>query len=526
MIRSGRLVRAHGRKVRKPALGKRESRLPWRFSLTSRELEGQMYSMRTPEWLEPAEVEAMEKNPRILRGLTGRYALVASADYTYKCPESDVVRQIGQKLLDEHRSELLRIGLLSMLYGRQVAQIVWKKRALEFEVAEKGKRFVKSFPDAYWIEALRELDPLTSIPLIDRIGDFAGISTIGNRIPIERSALWVHKPRFGRLDGWSALLPAWRPWKMEQSVEDDWNVYCQTRASPPIKSYAPSIEEWTQYRSSFDDSALDEPTDPQEAQAAAVTGVWSNGVIQMNSAVYVDEDGRPSTVRMFDAEVLELPERSGEYEKALAWCRMSILEGLLMPAEMSGQAAAKQADRRAFAFLFPDQVDWAYFTERYVIRPVVELVVGHDAPQGAIEPGAFAENKRELFLEILRMIGDSKQHVGDLTLSTSILADVERLLRELGAPTHDADAVGRQAREEEEKEKEEAAKAAALGGSPDEDPRNTGRTAGRPRKPGKGSEGFDSKDPDAKRREQGSSGAGKTTKADVRKLGSPIVGNV
>lgn len=411
------------------------------------------FGPHTPRHLPLWVLDLMRMDETIALAMRARRAVLSSADYRVECRESEEVRQFAQDLLDDNKFRLLWQGLLALEFGFVAIEIVWAVRDMTIRtVTPEGPQQV-TIRNAFVIDELRGLDPHETEIQVDDLGDYAGIAfgsdLSGGRVvvPPARSVLYTHQMEFGNLIGRSGMGPAFLPWFHSNTIKEGMARFFEQKGNPPLIGRAPDTEDLSSLQKTTDTASY---VDPIEYMNTVLLNLRSGGVLTMPSTTMRDDAGSPTSMPLFDVQVLDAPGRQDEFVGALAYLDNLKVRGclgndLVVLIGSPGQAGAKQGGRLFHEALRPDQMEWSHQTLRQVIMPAVRANFGPDAPRCRIIPGLIAENKAELFVDLAKALADATQVLPDgRQFKAAQSLNIHKMLEEIGMPVHDVDVVAKE----------------------------------------------------------------------------------
>lgn len=417
----------------------------------------------SPDTVSLRDLYRMRRDPVIKMALYYTKALLARADYAIECDDPAI--QAGmQEQVDDIHSSTMRTALNMFDFGYQatVRQYEFGKIHATFEDPDSGQ--VQKVWDDPVVRPVMIGTPIPIPPQHATVnlknGRFNGFNTTmasnGKRvntteepdIPAE-FALWFtneFEEEFRDYYGVARILPAYEPWYAYWFTHHMRNRHVEQDADP-------SLQVWYPTGSYLDPNDPDENGNPikkSNRDAALLIGDQLRGgaTIAWPSEVYIDEQGKGTPVRLWEADFLRGGENLEAFNAVLNDLRVEKLRACLIPeealtAELGGHGSRASAGTRIDIFtqsmeMAADYVD-SIWTKR-IMRPAVEANWGKDAPPCKKVTTGFREEDLSLATELIKIAFNLDPN--------ALPIKFEELIRQAGLPTYTA---------EEQQEREKAA---------------------------------------------------------------------
>ncbi len=421
--------------------------------MTDSMLRGQIGEFN-PDQVTLRDLYRMRRDPIIKMALYYTKALLSRADYSIEC-EDPAIRAGMQEQVDDIHSPTMRTALNMFDFGYQatVRQYDFGLIHATFEDPDSGQvRRVWDDP------VVRPVVIGTPIPIPPqhatvnlKDGRFNGFNTSmvsnGQRvnttdepdIPAE-FALWFtneFEEEFRDYYGVSRILPAYEPWFAYWFTHHMRNRHVEQDADPSLQVWYPTGS----YNDPTDRDSAGNPIKKSNRDAALEIGSQLRGgaTIAWPSEVYVDEQGKGTPVRLWEADFLRGGENLGAFNEVLNALRVEKLHACLIPEEalteaLGGTGSRASASTRIDLFtqsmeMAADYMDGIW--TKLIMRPAVEANWGKDAPPCKKVTTGFREEDLSLATELIKIAFNLDPN--------ALPIKFEELLRQAGLPTYTAE---------------------------------------------------------------------------------------
>lgn len=419
-----------------------------------------------PDIVTLRDLYRMRRDPVIKMALYYTKALLARADYAIECDDPAIKAGMEEQVARVHSSTMrTALNMFDFGYQATVRQYEFGTIHATFEDPDSG-----SIQRVWDDPVVRPVIIGTPIPIPPqhatvnlKDGRFNGFNTSmvsnGRRvnttdepdIPVE-FALWFtneFEEEFRDYYGVARTLPAYEPWYAYWFTHHMRNRHVEQDADPSLQVWYPTGS----YRDPSDLDESGQPIKKSNRDAALAIGAQLRGgaTIAWPSEVYVDEQGKGTPVRLWEADFLRGGENLEAFNAVLNDLRVEKLRACLIPeealtAELGGHGSRASASTRIDIFTQSMEMSADYmdqlWTER-IMRPAVEANWGKDAPPCKKVTTGFREEDLTLATELIKIAFNLDPN--------ALPIKFEELLRQAGLPVYTA---------EEQKEREEAVAAA------------------------------------------------------------------
>lgn len=277
----------------------------------------------------------MRQDGQIRFALAATKAPIQSASFHFETRSTELRELLNSVFIKSgFVAELLRTSLNALDFGAQAHEQLWavdEDHKVEWDQPnEQNGVDVKSkvFPQLYVPKTFKDLDPERVTYMTDNLGDLAGVvygsagvpyaSVESVREAIRKGEVNVLDPRkcfvftpgmeYQRIRGEGRLDWAYDPWYWQKIVYLIALRWYERKADPPLVCYAPTGQglpgDDVDADTGLDGSAT--RVDGLVLGARAVSKVKSSGSVTLPSDVFRDDEGRPSSVRLWEIKELQV----------------------------------------------------------------------------------------------------------------------------------------------------------------------------------------------------------------------------
>lgn len=355
-----------------------------------------------PEHITLKDRYKMRTDSMIQMGLHYSKVPLITADYQFQCEDPQIAAAV-KEAYDAIHIPLMRSSLVRYDFGFQACVKDWELGSLDGTFVNEDGEMVPIWPyrnvKPVMMKAPIQLLPeFTRVELID--GRFAGIRTEmrpkeggqpdDNLVPPEHSLWFVNhfEEEFGNYYGRSRIDGAYRFWWSYWTNYHNRDRHADNDADPPLQVWYPvgkRVPDPTDI-----DPETNRPREVDNLAAALKIGedLRNGATIAWPSDVYVDEQGKPSAAKLWEAAFLTGGENIGAFTDLLSDLEVSKLRATLVPEQALIQQKDAPSSRNVagtYGEVFTEslELDSKYQDDvitRYVVRPFVEANFGKDAP--------------------------------------------------------------------------------------------------------------------------------------------------
>ncbi len=405
----------------------------------------------------------MRRDPVIKMALYYTKALMARADYAIECEDPAIKAGMEEQVAEVHSSTMrTALNMFDFGYQATVRQYGFGTMHATFEDPDSG-RVRRVWDDTVVRPVL--IGNLISVPpqhatVNLKDGRFNGFNTtmVSNGQKVNQVdepdipkefALWFtneFEEEFGDYYGVARILPAYEPWYAYHFTHHMRNRHIEQDADPSLQVWYPTGT----YRDPTDLDEFGEPTVKSNRDAALLIGDQLRGgsTIAWPSEVHIDEQGKSTPVRLWEAQFLQGGDNLEAFNAVLNDLRVEKLRACLIPeealtAELGGHGSRASAGTRVDIFTQSMEMSADYMDQIWtnrIMRPAVEANWGKDAPPCRKVTTGFREEDLTLAIELIKIAFNLDPN--------ALPIKFEELVKQAGLPTYTA---------EEQQEREQAA---------------------------------------------------------------------
>lgn len=400
--------------------------------------------------------QLMLQDPTVAFGLAVLGGPIINGKWDIDSNDAKIEAFIRQIVADKY-FELASGGFLSVPFGYQPIEKVWKVADVVVEVDDKSSGTVSSFkmPQAWVFDEFKALDPRTINMLIDPDKDkWAGFeqfpltfnsstqNAVPARIGTERSFLWSYRRQqaYGRLQGKPHLNTCYAPWWSKAATNLFCDRYFERKAEPNFKAHAPAVIE----------GPNGEKIDGALFMASVLSALKNGEAICLPGEM--DEKGN----RLVDVEFMQDDKRGDMFQQRFDYLDLQILKGLWIP-DRAGSGSSKGGSgvgsgessvhyEMLQKLIESVSIEWFKEVQEQVVNPAVLYNFGEQALQESktrICSSGISDFHRDLLKTILNTMQNAEVALADgKVVRLMEYMDAVEMCEELGVPIKRADQLG------------------------------------------------------------------------------------
>lgn len=382
----------------------------------------------------------MRLDPDVAFALALQRAPVINMNWTVESND-DEIKTFVENQLRRHYRRLAKEATLSMIYGFQVIEKVWRAGPLTLRMQGKdGTSSTKRLPLAWTLKRTKAIDPRTLTLLSDPILDeWVGVrqsAQRGSGKPVfagrDRAILWSFRAEdvWGKLTGFPLVNQAYEPWWWKNAMNLVSNRYFERRADPGIKGRAPA---------STKDSRTGHAVDGFEYMAQQIRGL-KNG-----SAVVLPATKDTQGNYLYDLELITDDKRGDMLQARIDALSIQIHRGLLLTDEAAtsnetGSRSRSEVHMEALGTMQEEVMDdWLDdVLNPQVVDPLVLYNYGPQALEESetfVRSGGLSEGMRQTMKEVLiGLLNVEQMTARGQRVSLADVIQMRDLAQEIGLP--------------------------------------------------------------------------------------------
>lgn len=392
---------------------------------------GQIGEHTLPQHIPWYVIDAMAYDPYIFLGEQIWAAPLQDAAL-YRVEHADpAIKAEAKAVLDKVKRPLLRAVCNAFAYGCSPYVMAWIAEDLVVQVARDGsKPFNRNMRGHQHYQRVHELHPGdVEVTLEDDV--LVAIHYGRKAYGPDRGFLSTWCKRFGKPEGIGSRHRAYRPWYKGEYLDLWQGRYLERSVDPPRIGYAPAGE-----------ITIDGETfQATELLADAVMALKNGGVAALPGTVNEGE-------RVFGVSVMDLPDRSDVFHKALNQTAADKFVASLVPPTAAGIADSAFASGRIHSELLQEVLNYASSWIAEQLEAVLEVphrvTHGESVPAPKVVAREFPAAKAKRMLEIYKSAANVPRRVGeDQEVTLAELVDPS-ILEELGVPVRSIEDAARE----------------------------------------------------------------------------------